>query len=128
MAEAAERQDRHRHGLARQTTGARERRTRAARATLRGITLRQGKLPRTITIEDHGRRLRLLRVDEKVPHSREIADGVRILGDAELIIAPSTLSVATSERRFLAKGRAPGADQDRENAPHYLADRGSYVG
>ena len=79
----------------------------AGRATLRAITIRQGKLQRTVTIEDHDRRLRLFRVDGKVPHSREIADGVRILGDAELIIAPSTLSGSNSKRRF-ARGRAPG--------------------
>ena len=46
-------------------------------------------------------------VDGKVPNSREIAAGVRILGDAELIVAPATLSDSNSKRHF-AKDRAPG--------------------
>ena len=79
----------------------------AERQTPEAITETQGKLPRTVTIRDHDRRLRLFLVDGKVPDSREIADGVRILGDRELVIAPATLSGSNNDRRF-ARDRAPG--------------------
>jgi putative DNA primase/helicase len=88
----------------------------AGRQTLQAITETQGKLPRTVTIHDHDRRICLFEVHGKPPRSRDVADGVRILGDADLIIAPSTLSGLTNKRLF-ARGRAPGAGQDRENAP-----------
>ena len=68
--------------------------------TLRAIPVTQGKMLRTVTIRDHDRRVRLFRVDGKVPHKGEIAHGVRILGDADLIVAPSSLTDSTSKRRF----------------------------
>jgi Bifunctional DNA primase/polymerase, N-terminal/AAA domain len=73
----------------------------AGRQTLQAITATRGKLPRTVTIRDHDRRFRLFRVDGNPPHSRDIGEGVRILGDGELIVAPSTLS-------GFARDRAPG--------------------
>jgi putative DNA primase/helicase len=87
------------------------------RQTLRAIAVTQGKVQRTVTIRDHDRRLRLFRVDGKVSHSRDIADGVRILGDAELIVAPSTLT-RSNKRRFV-RGRAPG-EVDIARAPDWL--------
>jgi putative DNA primase/helicase len=81
-----------------------------------------GELRSTITMRDHDRQLRLFRADGKLPHSRDIADGIRILGDGELIIAPSTLSRSNSERRF-AKGRAPG-EIDIARAPDWLREIG----
>jgi putative DNA primase/helicase len=79
----------------------------AGRQTLQAITAKHGKLPATITIRDHDRRICLFEVDGKPPLSREIANGVRILGDCEVIVAPSTLSGPNNKRHF-ASGRAPG--------------------
>ena len=81
-----------------------------------------GELRSTITMRDHDRQLRLFRADGKLPHSRDIADGIRILGDGELIIAPSNRTRSTSERRF-AKGRAPG-EIDIARAPDWLREIG----
>ena len=86
--------------------------------TLRGIAVTEGTPRRTVTIRDRDRRLRLFRVDGKVPHSREIASGVRILGDGDLALAPSTLTGSNNERRF-ASGRAPG-EIDIARAPVWL--------
>jgi putative DNA primase/helicase len=86
--------------------------------TLRAMALTQGTLRRTVTIRDRDRRLRLFRVDGKVPHRREITNGVRILGDGDLVIAPSTLTVSNNTRRF-ASGRAPG-EIDIALAPDWL--------
>lgn len=75
--------------------------------TLRAVAVTRGALRRTVTIRNRDRRLRLFRVDGKVPHRCEIAKGVRILGDSDLVVAPSTLTGSDSERRF-ATGRALG--------------------
>ncbi len=86
--------------------------------TLRAIPVTPGKMPRTVTIRDHDRRFRLFRFHGKVPHGREIANGVRILGDADLIVAPSNLADSTSKRRF-ATGHALG-EVEIATAPHWL--------
>jgi putative DNA primase/helicase len=88
--------------------------------TLPAIAVTQGKVPRTVTIRDHDRRLRLFRFDGKVPRNREIANGVRILGDAALIVAPSNLTGSTSKRRF-ATGHAL-AEVEIATAPQWLLE------
>jgi hypothetical protein len=75
------------------------------RRALRKIT---GSIPPTVTIRNHDRRLFLFRSDRLPAHSGKIADGVRVLGDGTVIIAPLSLDESTGKRRF-AKGRAPGA-------------------
>jgi putative DNA primase/helicase len=77
------------------------------RQNLRAITARDRKLRETVTIRDRDRRIYLFRVHGIQPRSREIADGVRILGSGKFIVAPSNLTRSTNDRRF-AKGRAPG--------------------
>jgi hypothetical protein len=86
------------------------------RQNLRSITTRNGKLPRTGTIQDRDQRFRLYRVGANQPCSVELGDGVRILGDGELIVAPSLSS--TGKRRFV-KGRAFG-EIDIARAPDWL--------
>jgi hypothetical protein len=95
----------------------------AGRQTLRAITATHGKLPSTVTIRDHDRRIFLLEVDGKPPHSRAVADGVRILGDADLIIAPSTLSGLNTKRRFV-RDHAPGQVKI-VRAPQWLLELGA---
>jgi AAA domain/Bifunctional DNA primase/polymerase, N-terminal len=79
----------------------------AGRRTLQGIIAAHGKLPATPTIRHRDTRIYLFEVDGIPPSSRDFGDGVRIVGDADLIIAPSTLPGLNSQRRF-ANGRAPG--------------------
>jgi putative DNA primase/helicase len=88
------------------------------RQTLRAIAVARGNVQRTVTIRDHDRRLRLFRVDGKVPRNRELANGVRILGDGALIVAPSNLTGSTSKRRF-ATGHAL-AEVEIATAPAWL--------
>jgi ParB-like chromosome segregation protein Spo0J len=87
------------------------------RQSLRAITVRNGKLPETVTIRDHDRRLYLFRVHENQSSSRKIADGVRVLGDGKFIVAPR-LDSSTNARRF-AKGLALG-EIEIARAPDWL--------
>jgi Bifunctional DNA primase/polymerase, N-terminal/AAA domain len=79
----------------------------AGRRSLRAIKETRGSLPSTVTIQDCDRRIRLFRVVANQPRRRDIANGVRILGDGALVVAPSTLSESTNNRRFVP-GRALG--------------------
>jgi hypothetical protein len=89
----------------------------AGQRSLRAITLTNGMLPRTVTIRDHDRRLRLFKFDRPQTYSADIADGVRILGDGDFIVSPSGLD-STRKRRF-AKGRVLG-EIDIARAPDWL--------
>ena len=97
----------------------------AARQKLRQIIATKGELPRTVTIWDHGRRISLLRGDGRHLHNGDLADGVRILGDGHLIVAPSNFE-STGKRRF-ATGLSPGAVEIAE-APQWLLDIGAQPG
>ncbi len=61
-------------------------------------------LPRTVTIQDHDRCILLFRSAGAQIRSRIIADGVQILGDSDLIVAPSSLDHSIGKRGF-ATGR-----------------------
>jgi hypothetical protein len=101
-----------------------ETRRKTGRQKLREITASNGTLPRTVTIRDHDRRLRLFRLDENQAQSGDIAEGIRILGDGDFIVAPSSLDHRTGKRRF-ARGRAVG-EIEIARAPDWLiADLGS---
>lgn len=88
------------------------------RQNLRSITTRNGKLPRTVTIRDHHRRLHLFRVKGTRPRTGELADGVRLLGDRDFIVAPSRIAQSTGMRRF-ARSRALG-EIEIARAPRWL--------
>jgi hypothetical protein len=62
----------------------------AGRRSLQAIKETRGSLPSTVTIQDCDRRIRLFRVVANQPRRRDIANGVRILGDGALVVAPST--------------------------------------
>ena len=79
----------------------------AGRQSLQAIKETRGSLPSTVTIQDCDRRIRLFRVVANQPRRRDIANGVRILGDGALVVAPSTLNESTNNRRFVP-GRALG--------------------
>ena len=79
----------------------------AGRRSLRAIKETRGSLPSTVMIQDCDRRIRLFRVVANQPRRRGIANGVRILGDGALVVAPSTLNESTNNRRFVP-GRALG--------------------
>ena len=64
----------------------------AGRRSLQAIKETRGSLPSTVTIQDCDRRIRLFRVVANQPRRRDIANGVRILGDGALVVAPSTLN------------------------------------
>jgi putative DNA primase/helicase len=91
-----------------------------ARSALRAIAATHGKVPHTVTIDDHDSRLRLFRVAGTMPRNMAIGKGVRILGDADLICAPSNLNGPTGKRRF-ASGRAL-ADVEIAVAPQWLRE------
>jgi hypothetical protein len=104
-----------------------EARRKAGRQKLREIMATNGTLPRTPTIWDHDRRLRLFRLDENQAKSGDLAEGVRILGDGDVIVAPSRLDRRTGQRRF-APGRAVG-ELEIAQVPNWLiADLGSAEG
>jgi hypothetical protein len=92
-----------------------------ARQTLQAIATTQGKVPRTVIVRDNDRRFHLFEVDGKPPRSWDLANGLRIIGDADFIIAPSTLSDSHNERRF-AKCRAPGQVKIAK-APRWLLEK-----
>jgi hypothetical protein len=84
---------------------------------LSGLAIRcHGTLRQTVTIQDRDQRFRLYRVGTNQPCSVELGDGVRILGDGELIVAPSPSS--RGKRRF-TQGRAFG-EIDIARAPDWL--------
>jgi hypothetical protein len=91
--------------------------------------LRQGVLPRTVTIRDQCRRIYLFQCDEHQPQRREIAAGVRVLGDGDIIVAPSSLDQSqalfcekTYARRREDRQIRPGpvvANRERDERPPY---------
>jgi hypothetical protein len=93
-----------------------ETRGKTGRRKLRKMTVDHGTLPQTVTIQDRDQRFRLYRVGANKPCSVKLGDGVRILGDGELIVAPSPSS--RGKRRF-TQGRAFG-EIDIGRAPDWL--------
>ena len=91
-----------------------ESRGKTGRRKLREMTVDDG--PLTVTIRDRDQQFRVYRVEGNQASSIELNDGVRILGDGELIVAPSLSS--TGRRRFV-KGRAFG-EIDIARAPDWL--------
>jgi hypothetical protein len=91
-----------------------ETRGKTGRRKLRELT--HGSLLRTVTIQSRNRRLHLYRVQGNQPRSVELRDGVRILGEGEIIVAASPSSTGT--RRF-ANGRALG-EIEIARAPDWL--------
>ena len=96
---------------------------------LREIIGTNGKLPRTVTIWDGDRETRLFRFDGNYPPNGDVTDNVRILGEDDFVVAPSSLDDSTGKRRF-AKGRAVG-EVKIARAPDWLfeitAERGSDI-
>ena len=92
-----------------------ETRGETGRRKLRKMTVDHKTLPQTVTIQDRDQRFRLYRVANP-PCSVELGDGVRILGDGELVVAPSLSS--RGKRRF-GQGRAFG-EIDIARAPDWL--------
>ena len=74
----------------------------AGRKNLRDLTRNHGKFPRTVTILDGDREIRLLRGDGAGPTNGELTEGLRVLGDGDFIIAPSSLEDSKANRRFKA--------------------------
>ena len=91
----------------------------AARQKLRQIIATKGELPRTVTIWDHDRRIFLLRGDGNHLRNGDLADGVRILGAGDFIIAPSNFEL-TGKRHF-ATGLSPEAVEIAQ-APDWLLE------
>jgi putative DNA primase/helicase len=89
----------------------------AARQKLREIVAAKGDLPRTVTIWDDDRWILLFRGDGRFLRSRDLADGIRILGDGNFIIAPSSFDPAG--KRHFATGLSPEA-ADIALAPDWL--------
>ena len=84
-----------------------ETRGNTGRQTLRELIAASGStLPRTVSIEDGDRRLRLFKASGNPPRSGRIADGVRMLGNGDFIVAPASFT-GTGKRRFTG-GRAIG--------------------
>jgi hypothetical protein len=104
-----------------------EARRKTGRQKLREIMATNGTLPRTPTIWDHDRRVRLFRLDENQAKSGDIAEGVRILGDGDVIVAPSRLDRKTGKHRF-APGRAVGELKIAQVPNWLIADLGSAEG
>ena len=96
---------------------------------LREIIGTNGKLPRTVTIWDGDRETRLFRYDGNYPPNGDVTDNVRILGEDDFVVAPSSLDDSTGKRRF-PKGRAVG-EVKIARAPDWLfeitAERGSDI-
>ena len=96
---------------------------------LREIIRANGKLPRTVTIWDGDRETRLFRYDGTYLRSDDVTDNVRVLGEGDFVVAPSSLDDSTGKRRF-ARGRAVGQVKIAW-APHWLfeitAARGSDI-
>ena len=99
------------------------------RRKLGEITRTNGKLTRTVTILDGDRETRLFRFDGNYPRSGDVTDNVRVLGEGDFVVAPSSLDDSTGKRRF-ARGRAVG-EVEIAQAPHWLfkitAGRGSDI-
>jgi hypothetical protein len=95
----------------------------AGRRSLQAIKETRGSLRSTVTIQDCDRRIRLFRVVANQPRRRDIANGVRILGDGALVVAPSTLNESTNNRRFVP-GRALG-EIEIAQAPRWLIKLGA---
>jgi putative DNA primase/helicase len=89
----------------------------AARQKLREIVATKGGLPRTVTIWDDDRWILLFRGDGRFLRSRDLADGIRILGDGNFIIAPSSFDPAG--KRHFATGLSPEAVEIAQ-APDWL--------
>jgi hypothetical protein len=88
--------------------------------SLQAIAATHGKVQHTVTIRDHEWRIRLFRVAGKMPHDCEIAKGVRIVGDANFIVAPSNLDSSTNARRFATERSL--AEIEIADAPQWLLD------
>src|SRR3984893_1996037 len=101
----------------------------AGQQKLREIIRTNEEQPRTVTIWDRDRETRLFRFDGNYPRNGDVADDVRILGEGDFIVAPSSLDGSTGKRRF-ARGRAVG-EVKIARAPHWLfeiiAKRGSDI-
>jgi hypothetical protein len=99
----------------------------AGQQKLREIIRTNGELPRTVTICDGDRETRLFRFDGNYPPNDDLTDNVRILGEGDFVVAPSSLDDSTGKRRF-ARGRAVG-EVKIARAPDWLfeitAERGS---
>ena len=91
---------------------------RTGRQTLDVLSATRGMLPRTITIRDLNLRFRLFRGTRL--ERGEIGTGVKVLGDGDLIVAPSRLDDPSARHRF-GSGRAPGT-VEIASAPQWLTD------
>jgi putative DNA primase/helicase len=92
----------------------------AGRTKLREITENHENLPRTITILDHDQETRFFVRESDDRINREVAEGIRILGDGDFIIAPSSLEDSTASRHFKT-GRGLGQVKIAR-APQWLFD------
>jgi putative DNA primase/helicase len=72
----------------------------AGRKNLRDLTRNHGKFPRTVTILDGDREIRLLRGDGAGPTNGELTEELWVLGDGDFILAPSSVETSTAVRRF----------------------------
>ena len=99
------------------------------RQKLREITRTKGELPPTVTICDGDRTTRLFRYDGNYRRNGDVTDNVRILGEGDFVVAPSSLDNLTGKRRF-ARGRAV-EEVKIVRAPDWLfeitAERGSDI-
>jgi ParB-like chromosome segregation protein Spo0J len=93
-----------------------ETRRKTGRQKLREIMAINRTLPRTVTLQDRDCRLRFFRVKGNQPRSGDVAEGVRILGDGDFIVAPS---LSSRDKRRFAQGRAFG-EIDIARAPDWL--------
>jgi hypothetical protein len=85
--------------------------------SMREMKAEYGALPSTVTIRAGDRRLRLFKVDDQAARSTDIADGVRVIGDGDVVVAPSTLD--STGRRYFLESRRPG-DVEIARCPDWL--------
>lgn len=88
---------------------------------LRELIGRHEDLPRTVTILDgEDREVRLFRCDSNCTR-KSLAVGLRVLGDDEFVIAPSSIDEASASPRFREKGKLGKVEV--ASTPRWLVER-----
>ena len=87
------------------------------RLELKKLESRNGSLPRTVTVYDYGRRFYLFKVDSSQTFYTEVADGVRLLSDGDLVAMPRRAGIAFQKgaamKRFNSHKRLRGSLRPR---------------
>jgi putative DNA primase/helicase len=90
-----------------------------ARRRLGKIITAHGAVPTTVTVWDGDRRISLLRGDGRSLRHKELAEGVRILGEGDFIVAPSSFASSGHRQRRFAAGLSLD-DVEIAQAPEWL--------